>query len=126
MRQVVHKNGITIPSGQHLPQGAWLGCSALGVQNDERFYLEPERYDPFRFSKAREEMAATRESDAGNGGEKIGEKKLDGGLLVTTSETFLSFGHGRRAWYVFLTSSFCLFQPSSKTRVLLLIAIFLS
>lgn len=96
------------------------------MQNDERFYLEPERYDPFRFSKAREEMAATRESDAGNGGEKIGEKKLDGGLLVTTSETFLSFGHGRRAWYVFLISSFCLFQPSSKTRVLLLIAIFLS
>lgn len=114
MRQVVPKNGITIPSGQHLPQGAWLGCSGLGVQNDERFYVEPERYDPFRFSKAREEMAAARERDGVSGGEKIEEKKLDGAMLVTTSETFLSFGHGRRAWYVLLTSAFFLFQPSSN------------
>lgn len=50
-------------------------------------------------------MAAARERDGvSDGGGKIGEKKLDGGMLVTTSDTFLSFGHGRRAWYVFLTS----------------------
>lgn len=109
MRQVVPENGIIIPSGQHLPRGAWLGCSALGVQSDERFYAKPESYDPFRFSKAREEMAAARERDGvSGGGEKIGEKNLDGGMLVTTSETFLSFGHGRRAWYVILTSPFLL------------------
>lgn len=113
MRQVVPKNGITIPSGQHLPQGAWLGCSALGVQNDERFYTEPETYQPFRFSKAREEMAAAKGRDGvSGGGEKIEEKKLDGGMLVTTSETFLSFGHGRRAWFVVLTSSFFLLTDS--------------
>lgn len=106
-RQVVPKNGIILPSGHHLPQGAWLGCSALGIQN-ERFYAEPEKYDPFRLSKAREEMTARERDGVRVGGEKTGEKTLDGGMLVTTSDKILAFGHGRQAWYVFLTSPFLL------------------
>jgi Cytochrome P450 len=46
-REVMPKEGVTLPDGQHLPQGSWVGVPVPGIHNDERFYHEPEVYDPF-------------------------------------------------------------------------------
>ena len=57
MKEVVQPNGITLPGGQEVPFGAWLGVSISGISQDERYYPDPHKYDPFRFSRARTEVA---------------------------------------------------------------------
>lgn len=57
MKEVVHPNGITLPGGQEVPYGTWLGISVSGISQDERYYSDPHNYDPFRFSRARTEVA---------------------------------------------------------------------
>lgn len=66
MKEVVKPNGITLPSGQEVPFGAWLGISVSGISQDERYYSDPHKYDPFRFSRARTEIALM-ERDKKNG-----------------------------------------------------------
>lgn len=66
MREVAHPNGITLPDGQKVPHGAWLGISISGISRDERYYSDPDKYDPFRFSRARTEIALMK-SDKKNG-----------------------------------------------------------
>lgn len=56
MQEVVHPNGVILPDGQKIPLGAWLGVSLTGISQDERYYLDPHIYDPFRFSRARTEI----------------------------------------------------------------------
>ena len=57
MKEVVHPNDVTLPDGQKIPLGVWLGVSKLGIGHDERYYPDPHKYDPFRFSRARTEIA---------------------------------------------------------------------
>lgn len=57
MKEVVQPNGVTLPSGQEVPFGVWLGVSISGISQDERYYPDPHKYDPFRFSRARTEVA---------------------------------------------------------------------
>lgn len=57
MKEVVHPNGVTLPDGQKIPHGAWLGVSLSGINHDERYYADPDTFDPFRFSRARTEIA---------------------------------------------------------------------
>ena len=57
MKEVVHPNGITLPGGQKVPFGAWLGISVSGISQDERYYSDPHNYDPIRFPRARTEVA---------------------------------------------------------------------
>ncbi|KAI9373779.1 cytochrome P450 [Aspergillus egyptiacus] len=83
-REVIHPDGLTLPTGQHLPRGTWVGASALDIHLDERFYPDPTTYDPFRFVKA---TAAAQETDAAQAQAR-----------VSTSSTFLSFSSGRHAW----------------------------
>lgn len=97
-REVVPKDGITIPGVSHLPQGTWVATAALSLHMDERYYPEPKKYDPFRFSRGREEDASI--SKGGSTGTSGDAKSKN--YLSTTSDTFLTFGHGRHAWYVFL------------------------
>ena len=66
MKEVVKPNGITLPSGQDVPFGTWLGISVSGISQDERYYSDPHKYDPFRFSRARTEIALM-ERDKKNG-----------------------------------------------------------
>lgn len=82
VREVVANDGVTLPNGLHLPQGARVGVAASRIHRDEQYYSEPDVYDPFRFSKLRDELPP-----------------LKGLALstVTTSPEFLTFGHGRRA-----------------------------
>ena len=87
MREVVHKDGLTLPDGNHLPRGTWIGVSVIGVQTDDRFYSKPEEYDPFRFARARAEPLSP------------GEKQVTRNVaLATSSDVFLAFGYGRHSW----------------------------
>lgn len=109
MQEVVHKNGVTLPNGQKIPYGAWLGISLTGISQDERFYPDPHKYDPFRFSRARTEVALMDEMKKTEvSKEAVGEKingtvhdKPNGSWLSTTTEDFGTFGFGRHSWYVF-------------------------
>ena len=77
MKEVVHPNGVTLPDGQKIPLGSWVGISNLGISQDERYYPAPHKYDPFRFSRARTEIALI------EGNEKNGNT----GCAVTTATT---------------------------------------
>lgn len=87
MREVVHKDGLTLPDGHHLPRGTWIGASVIGVQTDDRFYPKPDVYDPFRFARARAQPFSK--------GEKQDTRNV---ALATSSDVFLAFGHGRHSW----------------------------
>ncbi|KAF3384470.1 Cytochrome P450 monooxygenase paxP [Penicillium rolfsii] len=74
LREVVPRDGLTLPNGQILNKGSWLAVPSIPIHNDERFYENADHFKAFRFV-------------------------LDGKSesCVSTSDTFLSFGHGRSA-----------------------------
>lgn len=76
-RQVIPKKGVTLPNGQHVPQGAWIGFPVPAIHNDNRYYDEPDVYHPFRFLPSETAKRA---------------------MVVTTSHTFLPWGHARHSW----------------------------
>lgn len=123
MHEVMQKNGVTLPNGQKIPQGAWLGISLTGISQDSRYYQDALTYDPFRFDRARTEIAMMEKNKSAddsmnavgektnhaNSTETVGEKvnvtdrnKLNGSWLSTTAEDFGTFGFGRHSWYIFL------------------------
>lgn len=90
LRHVISHNGVTLPDGNHLPNGTAVGVPSAAIHRDEKFYPNPDEYDAFRFvtaAKAKENMV--RASGA------MPEGKLSTPL---TSDTFLPFSHGRGAW----------------------------
>lgn len=98
-RKVIAKEGIENKrAGWKLPFGTTIGFDVHSVMHDPRIYPDPDSYDPFRFSRAREQEEAA--SSSGSDGE---QPKIAGSLeskqlsLSTTSGTFLPFGHGRHA-----------------------------
>ncbi|KAK3060634.1 hypothetical protein LTS18_008098 [Coniosporium uncinatum] len=89
-------------AGWTLPQNAFVGTDVYSVHMDPEIYQRPEEYDAFRFSREREDFEQkVRERE--KRGEVVGDGereellRLKGMGLVTTSETFLPFGHGRHA-----------------------------
>ncbi len=82
LKEVVAKNGVKLPSGQHLPKGTKVSVHAYPVHHDEDVYRENWKFDPFRFCEMSE------------------DGKWKGLSLVTTSTNFMAFSHGRHAWYV--------------------------
>jgi cytochrome P450 len=128
-RKVVSKDGIRNPkSGWKVPSGTWIGMNVHSIMHDPEIYQNSESYNPFRFAQAREgddDELLTR-LNGGFSGETNGtaapiqvkvdvpdkqdQKGNDRGLqgqrlnLSATSGTFLPFGHGRHAWYVFKCS----------------------
>lgn len=95
LRQVMPKNGITLPSGHHIPGGAWLGADTVDLHHDERFYPKPEVYDPFRFAKKPEDpLGGPKE---GTLSDKASIYRKNQGL-TTSSDIFLSFGYGKHSW----------------------------
>jgi len=93
VREVVAKNGITTPDGTHLPRGARIGVAASQIHHDEAHYANAHAYDAFRFSDLRENFAASSSSNAN----ATATANPNNYAVVTTSPTFLTFGHGRRA-----------------------------
>ncbi|PMD30345.1 cytochrome P450 [Hyaloscypha variabilis F] len=105
-RVVVDPHGATMSNGLHLPQGTRLGTSTYSIHHDDSIYDNAMTYDAFRFSRPREAaIAAGKVRSEGEEKMQCSVKKEDLAKLleaknlatVTTSDTFLSFGHGRHA-----------------------------
>lgn len=101
MREVMPKDGIDLPDGRHLPQGTWIGVSVLGVQSDERFYSDPDKFEPFRFAK-KDILSTETETTPNSAKDSINASKASNARtnlgLSTTSDIFLGFGYSRGAW----------------------------
>lgn len=100
-RKVVSPDGITMPDGLHLPTGSRICTSPYAIHHDDSIYDNAASYDPFRFSRLRSSAANTKVPSDGleRGEQKDLTKFLESKNLsiVTTSDTFLPFGHGRHA-----------------------------
>ena len=84
VRKVMPAKGIENKAeGWRAPQGALLGVDMHSIQHDPDIYPDPDTYDPFRFLKL--SVTADKVNATGNTG------------LVATSDTFLTFSHGRHA-----------------------------
>ena len=90
-RKVLAKQGVTLPSGQHLPKGTWLGVPVVGIHSDENIYSNVAKYDAFRFCN-RKPGEEPDEKDAAIPNSSTG--------VVNVTDTFLAFGAGKFAWYV--------------------------
>ena len=74
---------FTFSNGMHIPKGAFVECALLGAHHDGRNYADPDVFDPWRFSSMHQAEGGSTKHQ-----------------LVTTSNEFLIFGHGRHAWSV--------------------------
>ena len=110
-RKVMAPEGITNPTeGWHAPYGATLMLNMSCLQHDDDIYDDALTYDPFRFSRQREEFESRTPAPSASGKEEGAEKKdvdhddSDEAMrirrlgMITTSETHLPFSHGRHAW----------------------------
>ncbi|RKU41205.1 hypothetical protein DL546_003250 [Coniochaeta pulveracea] len=78
LRRVVAPDGITTPSGIHLPQHSVLGVNAHSIHHDTRHYgADAGEFKPFRFAEKKDEGARQ--------------------AWATTSATYMAFGGGRAA-----------------------------
>ncbi|KAJ7060186.1 cytochrome P450 [Mycena amicta] len=80
-RQVRVPEGIKLPNGLVAPQHTTIGVSMDGIHMDPDNYPDPMKFDPFRFSRERE-----------NGGKP--KENVD---LSTTSSKYVLFSHGVHA-----------------------------
>ncbi|CZT05742.1 uncharacterized protein RCO7_03910 [Rhynchosporium graminicola] len=90
LKEVVQKDGVTLPTGEHLPRGTHVGIHAWPVHHDEQYYKDPFAFDPLRFC-TREEKGVNDMADSGQ------FARYKGASLVTTSSIFMAFSHGRHA-----------------------------
>ena len=113
VRKVMSDGGITLEDGLHLSKGTNIGLSAYSVHHDETIFEDPMAYDAFRFSRPREAFATSQgisiddltaeDKPLANGaatekGDNLAEVLKHKNLsMVSTSDTFLPFGHGRHA-----------------------------
>ncbi|KAJ9648987.1 hypothetical protein H2199_000900 [Coniosporium tulheliwenetii] len=96
IHEVMSKEGLTLPDGQFVPQGTYLGLPFIPIHRDEEFYPGPDEFDPERFLEHKPSIAILdpEKDGADRADEKSVSKKQ---ALATTSETFLAFSHGRHA-----------------------------
>ncbi|KAF5012048.1 hypothetical protein FDECE_1869 [Fusarium decemcellulare] len=95
-RQVVAPEGLHNPDfGWTLPYGAFVTVNLQGTHHDEDIYERAMSYDPWRYSRVREEWEARTEEE-----KKVREdegRRARGLGMVTSSDSHLAFGHGRHA-----------------------------
>lgn len=90
LRKVMPKEGIENKvQGWRAPQGILIGVDMHSVQHDPEIYPDPNTYDAFRFSRPREKAETSTVHSEVNGIRNTG--------LITTSDVFLPFSHGRHA-----------------------------
>ena len=95
-RKVIAKEGITnTQEGWHAPYGSFLMLNMAGTHHDADIYENPDTYDAFRFSKAREAYEPRSGEEENDLEEPMKTKRLG---MVTTSDSYLPFSHGRHAW----------------------------
>lgn len=93
-RKVVAKEGVVLPNGTHVPQGTILSGPWKSMASDTDIHERPNEYDPFRYSRPKEEYEAMSPEEKVN----VDALKLKQSGIVTTSVHHLPFGHGRHAW----------------------------
>jgi cytochrome P450 len=119
MRKVMSPEGISNKAeGWSAPQNAYIGLDVHSVQHDPDIYPHPDEYDAFRFSRPWEDV----DSKGGDTRDSANILKLKNTGLITTSDTFLPFGHGRHAWFVPLFSQVLLMLMAVQPRPLLRVA----
>ncbi|KAF7321139.1 hypothetical protein HMN09_00202000 [Mycena chlorophos] len=84
-RRVRAANGVTLPNGVVVPKNATVGVAMDGLHFDEAFYPNPQTFDPWRFSRPREEAAEDEKAH------------IHAPKLVDTSVHFLPFSTGIHA-----------------------------
>ena len=87
LREVIPKEGLTLPEGTHLSKGTWIGTPFMGVHEDERVYSKPEIYDPYRFMGSLDQ----------EGGQRRGRLELS-----QVTDIYFPFSYGSHVWYAFL------------------------
>lgn len=100
MRKVMPDEGVENKAeGWRAPKGAYIGLDVHSVQHDPEIYPNPETYDAFRFSRSKEEVEAQNMDNIKHQSNKDNANvlKLKNAALITTSDTFLPFSHGRHA-----------------------------
>ncbi|KAJ6595156.1 cytochrome P450 [Mycena vulgaris] len=80
----VKVDGFKLPNGLAVAKGSTIGVSMEGIHFDEEYYDHASVYDPFRFSRPREEALAAQKTHTNED-------------LVTTSVKWLPFSHGLHA-----------------------------
>lgn len=93
-KKVVAKEGITSPEGIHYPYGCLLTSPWLPIATDDEVHKNQDSYDPFRFSREREQFESMTEDEKAG----VDVLKLRQSGMVTTGATNQAFGHGRHAW----------------------------
>jgi cytochrome P450 len=83
-RVVLAENGLTTPSGVHLPKGTHISLPVYSVMRDETIYENAETFVPFRFSGKSNDQCEERPKRAPN-------------TFTSTGPDFLIFGHGKHA-----------------------------
>ncbi|KAJ7795185.1 cytochrome P450 [Mycena olivaceomarginata] len=82
-RRVANPAGFCFADGTVLPHGTFVEVAAMERHHDPALYDSPDKFDGFRFSRLREEQR--------------GAGSIFMHSVVTTSQDFLAFGHGRHA-----------------------------
>ncbi|MCJ1343408.1 hypothetical protein MMC31_001601 [Peltigera leucophlebia] len=85
MKMVMVREGIKIPSGEHLPFGAKVGVSAYAIHHDEAMYPNAFMFDAFRFSRP---LGAVMLGTTGNDAAEMLP-------MVKSTNNFMGFSHGR-------------------------------
>jgi cytochrome P450 len=80
-----------LSDGTFIPKGTHVSVASQAIHLDPDLYENAETFDGFRFSRMRE---------AGKGGQALQHQ------MITTAPEFLTFGHGRHAWFVSCFDSF--------------------
>ncbi|KAK1144796.1 hypothetical protein N8T08_004807 [Aspergillus melleus] len=94
-KEVMQESGLTLPSGQHLPKGTWLGAASMGIHLDDRFYPDAKIYKPFRFVKQGSEPSRCNVAATGGDEGGAGSARLEARDRFDSEVPFLSFGAGR-------------------------------
>ena len=92
----------TLSDGTFLPAGTHVACNGVATHYDENYYRDASKFDGFRFVKSDPEREGRDEVEKVVEGEGKDAKEPANirDRVVSTSLDFLTFGHGRHAWYV--------------------------
>lgn len=90
--------------GLTLPKGTILSSAAQAIHMDPEVYLDPEVFDPWRFSRMREtamgynvSITMGKKDEQGKESGEESEEDIRWQLVNTTLE-YLPFGYGKHSW----------------------------
>jgi cytochrome P450 len=94
IRKVIASEGVKTPDGYILPNGSTLSVLSYPIHHDPDIYDSPEKFHPFRFSKAR---VCNSEENCSPSAASVTKDTNPNLSFVSTSSAYLPFGHGKHA-----------------------------